>query len=543
MKLLRKGTLSLLIASFLVFQGPVSADQVVEENQLLKVPGLGLTGKAFISWFFLRQGVIWQNGRVIDLHSLSWPQWDRQQIPARLVPIAGQKTHLILFNKAGKEIGRQELKEAFSPAQYLGSEVPNTYRVELEANDGHLRIIGPAYDWIVPKKIASCEVDVGDSASSLDKNRRLTTCFDTLKAYAGDERPGKPEYYIRINWPSIKGKENIMASKAMERDLKSLSRKGKTIYLSDRHKGSSLTAEVGVTQNEKLPRIDFNVEQYQATQGSAVSPDTKTVESKFATLEGADGSKILFIARYSDGQDERSVTSPVFGGRRINLQVINSTDAELSSIAETREPERLTGVFGFLRPWQILAFGNLNFLTSSRGENNTIIGLPGVDLKYHLGFWDLQPFLTLENQIVHLGSSLSIEELKAGVSQKIHFVPGAFYSIGYNRYSLSGENRGASRLGNFDAILVGLGASQRREDWILRETAGALFGNSTSLDLRIDGGRMVKLGLGDKIYIGGYIGYSQYRAYVVNKINNRELFSESRLQIGLMAGWMGLDTY
>ncbi len=70
-----------------------------------------------------------------------------------------------------------------------------------------------------------------------------------------------------------------------------------------------------------------------------------------------------------------------------------------------------------------------------------------------------------------------------------------------------------------------------------------LFGNSQSVELRVDAGRLVSLGLGDQVYVGSYLGYSQYQAYVLNKLNNRELFSESRLQVGVAIGWLGPDSF
>ncbi len=217
-----------------------------------------------------------------------------------------------------------------------------------------------------------------------------------------------------------------MASKAIERDLRSLARKNKVVYISQKTKGKIFRAEVGVTQSEKLAQLEFPYQKYADAQGSIESPDSKVVAKDLALFNAEDGSSLRLKAKYNDGQADRSIVSPVFGGHRIHLQIVGHDRSEASDsqvrLVETRELEKRTGIRGFLRPWQILAFGNVNSLTSNRGENNSFLGLPGIDLKYNLGRWDLQPYLSLEKHLVHLGSTLSISELRAGFSQKIKWI-------------------------------------------------------------------------------------------------------------------------
>ncbi len=147
----------------------------IDEYHLLKTPDLSPTGTAFVSWFFLRKGSVWQNGVLTNLQTLPWPAWDKDQIPARLVPAPKQKTTLIVLDNEQKELDRIELKESFSPLDFKSEQgkEPSHYRVILELNDGRIEVTGPTYPWISPKKIARCEVELGDSESNLGKNRKL----------------------------------------------------------------------------------------------------------------------------------------------------------------------------------------------------------------------------------------------------------------------------------------------------------------------------------------------------------------------------------
>ncbi|NJL24865.1 MAG: hypothetical protein HC902_06635 [Calothrix sp. SM1_5_4] len=211
-------------------------------------------------------------------------------------------------------------------------------------------------------------------------------------------------------------------------------------------------------------------------------------------------------------------------------------------IVQTRELERRTGVTGALRDWQILGSAGYSFLTSNRGETVGFLGLPRFDLNYNPHLWEMIPFFGFEKTLLGLGSNLEITEMRFGVNRRLPSFESVYGSLGYLGYSLSGTNPGSTRLGSLSAVSFGIGADQRFEDWLLRERFDFLVADSQSFALRLDAGK-IRRWLGDeKLYIGVFANYSYYRADILNKINILESFTETRLQIGVTAGWIGADS-
>lgn len=198
---------------------------------------------------------------------------------------------------------------------------------------------------------------------------------------------------------------------------------------------------------------------------------------------------------------------------------------------------------GALRKWQILGFGGWNQLVSSRGESNQLTGLPGVNARYNLGIYKLYPYVFYENTAIKAQSGLSVSELKVGFEQRQSWLENLSLSAGYHHYSLSGKNPGADRLGGIEAGSVGASLFQRHEDYLTRQQAAVMIGNTYSYGVQFEFGKLLELSGSDTLFVGPFVSYTVYRGQVVNRLNTREVFSENRTQIGIMIGLIGADSY
>lgn len=546
--ILAKKMLSILMGLSLCLSAGAQENLIVQEYYIFEVPQLPPTGPAFVSWFFFRSGIFWNSNGTVDLAEVVWPKWDVNQIPFMLVPAAGQPSQILIYDEAKELIKEINMTEPFSPEKEdpaFGGKAAY-YRLSVSLSKNHLKLTTPFYIWPRKKSILKCSVDASGEDFKADKNRRLKVCLDTVRAYLSETNTDKRQLYISFEWASIKGRENISAVQEIERELRSGARKRKAVFLSKKTKGNTIQAEVGLTQAELLPKISYPVNSVLDIQRAVLAPNSRTVSDTLYQLPIEGGAELAVTGFYSDTQPERNIESPNLKGRRINVQFVAPPAGESPDnivIRETRNLEQRTGLKGYMRPWQLLAFGGFNYLSSSRGENNYLFGLPGIDLKYNWKHVGLQPYFVFEKDVLHLGSPLEITELKVGISKQIPWVRGMFASAGYQEYSLSGKNPGTSRLGSLSALTAGIGASQRFEDWMLRQRFDLLFANSQSLDFRFDLGKFVGPAADSRLYIGTFFGYANYRAYVINKLNNKELFGESRFQVGLTIGWMGADSF
>lgn len=537
----------LLAALFLAVSTAVAQEQPVREYYVFETPALPATGPAFVSWFFMRNGEYWGNSEFVSLANTEWPTWDTNQIPVTLVPVAKQKTFILIYDAGHQLLKEVELKEPFAPEPFFqfATVKPAFYQVRTVVAQNHLELTSPYYPWYQKKRIATCEVDTSAPEFEVKKSRKLKLCMSTLGAYTDPEIKDERQYYIHIEWPSIKGRENIMAIKELERDLRVGARKRKMVFIVTKIKGSTMRAEIGLTLKENLPAIGFPAAQVTDTEKAESSPDTKTISRTLYEQELENGAKYKVLSYYSDAVAQRRLESPRVGKYQIDLQIVEGdTDPKTPVIiTQSRTLEQRTGVLGFMRPVQILLFGGFNQLSSSRGEENSMFGLPGAEVRYNWRRIETQPYLSFEKDLLHLGSTLQVTEMKAGATRHMPWFEDVYYSLGYQEYSLSGKNQGSTRLGGISAFTVGASATQRFEAWQTREKFDVLFGNAQSFDFRFEMGRFLGSKVGSHYYFGPYVDFAEYRGYVVNKLKNRELFSENRLQVGVTFGWVGPESF
>ena len=540
----------------------------IKENFILSIPDLEMTGPSAVSWYFFRSGSLWNGKSLLHLDQIRWPVWDTKQIPVALVPIQKYKTDILIYDANKNLIETINLKKYFSPEEFFAaaSIKPVFYQISIEVfgdqtSDSPVKLTSQFYTWYQRRKIANCKVDASSENFNLLKNKSFAICLDTLKAYLSETNTDSRQVYIQIDWPIIKGRENITGVQSTERDLRTNARKKNAIYISKNTRSFNLTAEVGLTQVEHLPEVMFPVSKLADFEVAAAAPDSKIAQRPFYSVQIEDGSKIELTSYYSDLTQNRSLVSPILGVgtevsyRQIQLQLVNQKQLEgkaqysqhlvpnTVSLIRTQGLDQRTGLLGQLRYWQFLSSVGVNFLSSGLGENVTVFGFPGIDVRYFNLEHILQPYFSFEKNLIFKISSLEITELKAGVSKQVDWFSGAYINLGYQQYSLSGINTGAARLGDLKAFVIGGGAMQRFEDWSMREKIDFLFGNSTSYDTRFELGKYIKIASEEKLIVGGYLGYSNYQAYITNKLEIKEILSERRTQMGLFFGWVGIDIF
>jgi hypothetical protein len=513
------------------------------ENLIISVPNLPLTGAYPLSWGVIRSGFFWDGKQTIDFSKLKWPAWDTQQIPLVLVPATQQETILFILDDKKEIIEKLKIDKPFSPEAYLKSQKkdPYFYQVKLITDNDKIEILSEVYPWYRSKKIAQCHVELKQDAN-FDTHSQIKVCLKTLKAYLDDSNTDSRNIYLNIKWPRSKNKEQQTQIKTVDRDLKKMAAKRKSIFVSEKNKTSVFHAELGLTQIETLPQISFPFEEVLDQNFAMNPPAADAIRIPMKNIEFKNNANLQINSMSSDIHNERTFESPNFKNNKINLQVTNS-DLDQINFQTTLLKEQRTGILGQLRRWQLYGIIGYNFLSSNKGENIDFLSFPSFEAQLSKSWFDLNPYFYFNKDLFKVGSRLQITELKMGATRKFNNTEDYFYSLGYLQYSLSGENTGASRLGEIKTVTVGLGATQKIENWRAKEEIYIYLNNESTFDYRVNLGHLSSSNTDESLYLGAFAAYNSYQANVFNKINNKELLGENRFQIGIKIGWLGADSF
>lgn len=522
-----------------------SSELIVSENLLLSVPGLPLTGAYPLSWGIIRSQLYWDGNQTLDFSNLNWPTWDTQQVPIALVPANKQKTTLFVYDSQKLLIEKIEIDKPFFPQTYKAKteRIPKFFQIQLSLIKGKIEVLSELYPWYENKRIAVCEADFKKNIK-LENQQQIKVCFKTIEAYLAESNTDKRNLYLKINWPKIKTKEDQTVLKSIDRDFKKLARIKKNIYLSERTTKSNFDAEIGLTQIENLPRINFYYELIEDQNLVSTTPSNQKAQTLIKKITLKDNAEVNIYGFYNDIYKDRVFDSPILKKNKINLQIFQADNDSLPlEYQSTLQREQRTGLLGQLRHWQFFSILGYNFLSSSKGENIQFLSFPSFEARLTKTFFDIDPYIYFNKDMFQSGSKLQITELKVGATKKFETSQKFFYSLGYLQYALAGENTGASRLGELKSVMVGIGAIQKFESWRLKEEINLFLNSEPTFDYRLNVGRLISNNTDESFYLGGFAAYSTYQASVFNKLNNKELLGENRFQIGLKIGWLGADSF
>lgn len=535
-----------------LFSAPAFAEPAppIEEYYFFEFPELSRLGSYQLSWFFLRNNQIWANEKSLNLTSLEWPSWDIQQIPAILTPLRGSPVQLLIFDADSKLIEKIELAKPFNPELYSESSkvAPASYQYSRTELDGRVEITSPKFPWPQRRAISSCksklkqvENEYLETPYDLSKEETLALCIRSTEEFINDKEIQKQKY-IMISLPRVKGRKNIQFVQALERSLSSAARKNNQVFLLHKSNKPEFEFELGLTQVEELPIAEVSQQKWVNNQGAQQILDKSSPKQIVYEASMPNAAVLKIYGYYSDRSSERRIISPKVSNSTIHLQFIEQTPRKSASVlmTETQEKEIRTGLLGWLRPWRFKTFANQNLLASGRGDKDSFISLPGLDIGYKLRTTDYSIYTSIDRSAVVVGSKLEVSEIKIGAARNV-LSEDIKLRAGYHSYSLAGETTGSTRLGSVSAFSLGASLSQSFELWKGEIKGAVLFGNSQSFDSQFELGRLLSPKSHGSWYLGTFVGFSTYRGNIVNKLNVRELFTENRTRIGLMLGYHGGD--
>lgn len=522
------------------------APEIIREYYMFEFPSIPLTGPVATTWFFLRNDRVWTAQGVLDLQSLKWPYWDTQQIPLSLVPNEGQNFSIRVFDEAGALSETLKLDSNFYPDSYLekAKQRPGSYQIILSLGDGRVEVASPKHPWPYRKRVSHCSLKVRDKKTELPfaEEESFKICVQSAMSFIGaSEIPD--QRFIRIQHPKLQKRQNLSKIRPFDREIRALANKHNSIVMVNGDwPTEDFSLELGLTLYERLPSPEVHQRSWANAQVVQQVQDKSTPRVLLHQQNSEDGSYVEIYGFYSDTTRSRNIVSPQLGNREIDLQLVEAKDSSSSEIriVETRHPDVRTGLRALLRPWQVFLTGTQNQLASSRGDRNSLIGFPAFEMKYGSSLINGQIFASTERSSTLVADELQMTEFKVGYQS---LVSGPFsYRLGYHQYNLAGTVT-VSRLGNVTAGILGLGFHNRYEQWRIATDIDLLISNSQSVDSQIELGRM----LGDSSvggwYVGVFMGYTNYRSFVQNKVKIRELFTETRTQYGVQLGFSGSDVW
>jgi hypothetical protein len=521
-------------------KSPIDLIELPDEFLVARVPGLGPVYGARASWAIWRAPYIWTNDQLIDLSRVKLPQWDKAQVPIALVPADGtQRAVVVLENEAGKTLEEVPLENPFLPDRYDSARPrPTRYRIRLDLSNGRATLQTPSYPWLTRKNVVECDYEIEQGKDAMTDGR-VKTCLSTLESIALN---ADRQWFATVTWPETGNAIRRNAMSTRDRELKASFRKTGHVYENQR-KGRRFVVRAGITNIEQTPNIDFDyntIPKFETIQFSA------SREEKARTLyEAKTASKGSLTLRgfASDTVEQLAVRSAQGPNPRLHLQFVGSTETQ-PSIFTTEYLENRTGIPGLLRRWRGRGFLNQNQLISSRGEQEELLGGPGIDLAYAMKFWSLEPYAIFDSGLFHPNSKISISELQVGVRRNFSFMPSwSTLYLGLHQYQLSGRNPGSTRLGTSDAVAIGVAGLQRIGRHYLQGRGAGLISSAGGFDAQIEYGQIWNRKSDFHLTWGIFLGVSRYSSRVVIPSNLRvENLSEDRVTFGVSFGFLGPES-
>ncbi len=541
----------LIISAARVAQGQLAADssspspsdliELPDEFLIARVPGLGPVYGARASWAIWRAPYIWTNNELIDLSRTKWPQWDKAQIPVALSPGGGsQRAVMVLEDEVGKVLEEIPLDNPFVPDRYDSARPrPVRYRIKIDLSNGRVILQSPAYPFLTRKNVVDCDYEIEQGKDAM-ADGRVKTCLSTLESIALN---ADRQWFANVTWPETGNAIRRNAISTRDRELRASFRKTGHVYETQR-KGRRFVLRAGITNIEQIPVIDFDfnsIPKFEAIQFSASREEkVLTLHEAKTALQGS-----LTLRNFaSDTVEQRALRSAQGPNPRLHIQFVGTTETQ-TSIVTTEYLENRTGIPGLLRRWRGRGFLSQNQLVSSRGEQEELLGGPGVDLTYAMEFGSLEPYAIFDSGLYHPNSRISITELQLGVRRNFAFMPSwSTVYCGIHQYQLSGRNPGSSRLGTSDSVAIGVAGLQRIGRHYLQGRGAGLISTANGFDVQIEYGQVWSQRSDFHLTWGIFLGVSRYSSRVVIPSNLRaENLSEDRVSFGLSIGFLGPESH
>lgn len=540
-----KTTIQLFSLVFSLFSLAAWAEEkpaIPSENLIAEIPDLGPIGDFRASWAIVRPPMIWVQDQVFDLQKFSLPTWDTTQVPIVITPPNSGHAWLITEDSSGKVLATIDLKKPFVPESLNTPnstvEIPARFRFRVEDPKGRLAVETKTYPWISRKQVFQCDFEI-DEKTSIESDRRVRSCLNTIKAMS--KETGR-QWYAKLTWPESRKAEAKGFISTWDRELRSGFRKAKHSYESDRKPKRRFAATVGVTRVEEIQKIEFDLSQLMRAEVVMRSPSREEIKAKLHEQALADGSRIEIFSFAADAVEVRSKSSPQGFTVPVDLQFVATASNE-PSFRSTEFREVRTGIPSLFRPWRGNLYFSGNQLTSGRGETALFGNGPGIEVDYKSTIWDLKPYLNFETGLFHPGSTLFINDIRAGVVRGFSGLP-AWASVGggYHQFQLAGQNPGSTRLGKVDALDVGVVGLQRTESHFIRGEVMLIAATSTGFHSKIELGQIHRNKWDIPFTSSVFIGYTRFAADAVNRVQITETFTEDRLNFGVSFGFLGPDS-
>ncbi len=520
----------------------VSIDQSkqLDENIIARVPGLGPIYGARATWAIWRAPFLWTNGELVDVSRVAWPQWDKNQVPISIVPaVSAFRAKLLLETSDGLLLEEIILDKPFLPDRYdPAKKKPDQYRIQVSLLNDRLVLKTRAYPWIQRKNVLECDYEIQQGRDVM-ADSKVKTCLSSLESVA---KNADRQWFATVTWPEAGDAIRRNAMSATDRELKSSFRKSGHVFESQR-KGRRFIARAGITYAETVPSIDFDF--FSISKFSSIKNAVSREEQKNVMLDvvTAAGGKLIVHSFATDLVEQVAIKSPSGPSPGLHLQFIASKD-DAPSIENTEFLESRTGIPGLLRRWRGRGFFNYNQLTSNRGEQNSALGGPGLELSYAMDFWKLEPYLFFDSGLLRPSSTVSISEIQFGARKSFSFLPSwSSVYLGIHQYQLSGDNPGSSRLGASDSISLGLAGIQRIGDHVVQGRAGLLVSTAVGFDAMLEYGKVWHKTSDFHLTWGVFGGVSRYSSIVTVPTNRTsQQFSEDRLSVGISIGFLGPES-
>ena len=519
------------------FSGGEATQSVPDEYFVARIPGLGPIYGARASWYFFRPPFIWAQGQLYDMRKLNLPQWDKNQVPLAISPVAGPaKVTIILEASDGTVIEERPFEAPFVPDRYVSpkGEAPARYRLQMILLNGRVKIKTGTYPWVQRQKVFDCEYAIDQDADPL-QDGRVKTCLSSLESIS---KTAEQQWYATITWPETGNVLRRNAILARDREIRSAFRKAGHVYETER-KGRTFLVRAGVTSVETLPVHQFDYETLGKREAISFAAEREDEKTLLAEAPTAAGGHFWVYSFANDTVEQAAIRSPAGPVPAIHIQFVNGTDKD-PQLVNTEFLENRTGVPGLFRRWRGRVFLSQSNLTSSRGEKSELISGPGIDWAYSWDFLSLEPYVIYDSGLLS-NSKLSISELQAGLGRGFPLLPSWSYIYGgFHQYQLSGQNPGSTRLGATDSIAFGLGGLQRMGKHYLSGRVAILVSTATGFDSRFEYGQVWHKKSDFHLTWGVFIGSSRYSGRVSIPTNRTvQTLAEDRFVFGVSIGFLG----